>query len=66
MNFSSLIGGFVFGTVGFWMIREGKRKSRIDLAVIGFVLCIYPFFIDNPWLVWGLGSGLIAWTYRIW
>jgi hypothetical protein len=59
-TFWGLIGGFVFGTIGLWFIRESRRLGRLDLVFIGLALIIFPYFVANHWLLWGVGAVLVG------
>jgi multisubunit Na+/H+ antiporter MnhE subunit len=63
---SSLIAGFIFGVIGFWMLREGKKKANITIVVIGILLMAYPYFTKGPFLDWGVGVVLCATAYYFW
>lgn len=62
MNFSlpNLIGGFIFGTFGFAAWRYGKGAQEWRPMVMGMALMIFPYFIDNVWLLYGIGIFLTA------
>lgn len=62
---SSLIGGLVFGIFGIYLLRMGKKESNFTKMMIGLALMIYPYFIYNAWLVWGIGAALTIWGYRV-
>jgi hypothetical protein len=49
LNFStaSLIGGFVFGSIGFVAFAYGKRMNLWKLMFCGLALMIYPYFVAN-------------------
>jgi hypothetical protein len=62
---SSLAAGFIFGTFGFYFIKRGKACSDLVWVGIGVVLMIYPYFIENPFLLWGIGIALLGLGYRL-
>ncbi|MGK5089584.1 hypothetical protein WDW86_18690 [Bdellovibrionota bacterium FG-2] len=64
-DFSTLAAGFVFGVFGFYLIKHGKKAAHIPSVTIGLTLLAYPYFITNPYLVWGLGFGLLYLAYRL-
>ncbi|MBC7419777.1 MAG: hypothetical protein H7328_03525 [Bdellovibrio sp.] len=68
MNFSisSIIAGFIFSVIGFWMLREAKKKSDLRLVVIAILLIAYTYFTPNPYLDWGVGAALCGLAYLIW
>lgn len=63
---SSLIAGLIFGIVGMWMYREGKRRTDNRLIVIAIVLMVYPYFTRGPLADWGVGTALCGYAYYIW
>lgn len=65
MNFSvsTLLAGLLFGVVGIWLIRTGRREGNLRLPVIGLALLVYPYFSPNVWADWGIGLGLCALAY---
>jgi hypothetical protein len=58
-----ILPGFIFGVIGIWLIREARRRANFTFAFSGIALCFYPYFVSNPWLVWGIGLALcvVAW-----
>ena len=63
-SFSSLLAGFIFGVIGFYLFKWGKQKQAALPVVIGIVLMVYPYFISNVWLMWLIGVGLCFTAYR--
>ena len=64
MNFSAtnLIGGLVFGAIGFVAFVYGKRMNRWKPMLLGIGLMVYPYFIsdDKIMLIIGiLGSSTL-------
>jgi len=49
LNFSAanLIGGFVFGSVGFVAFIYGKRMNLWKPMLLGIALMVYPYFVSN-------------------
>lgn len=66
MNFSlsSLIAGLLFGILGVFFFKEGKREGNVLRILIGLTLMIYPYFIENDYILWSLGVGLTFLAYR--
>jgi hypothetical protein len=65
MEWSALIAGFVFGIIGLWLLKEAKKQANFPLLFTALALILYPYFIDNPWLAWGLGIGLCGLAYKL-
>jgi hypothetical protein len=49
MNFSAanLIGGLVFGSIGFVAFMYGKRMNLWKPMFLGLALMVYPYFVSN-------------------
>ncbi|HJX97347.1 MAG TPA: hypothetical protein VJ281_00595 [Chthoniobacterales bacterium] len=49
MNFSAanLIGGTIFGAIGFVAFMYGKRMSLWKPMLIGIALMVYPYFVSD-------------------
>ena len=57
MNFSAanLIGGFVFGSIGFVAFVYGKRMNLWKPMLLGIALMVYPYFISDDKIMIGIG-----------
>jgi hypothetical protein len=62
-NWWNIIGGIIFGIVGWYAFWHGKKEKSWRVMVIGIVLMVYPYFVSNALLAWGLGLGLCAALY---
>ena len=67
MNFSlsTLLAGFLFGVIGVWIIKEGRRVGNLRWPFIGLALLVYPYFSNNAWMDWIPGILLCALAYRL-
>ena len=63
MDLSLLFCGFVFGVIGVWMFRQGKKNANITAIVIAIALMVYPYFVSNIWLAWLIGIALCFFAY---
>ncbi len=59
-SFSNLFAGFMYGTIGVYFIKRAKRLGHLPSLVIGAALIAYPYFLENEYLVWGIGAVLVA------
>lgn len=66
IDISALFASFVFGVIGFWMWREGRRQEKEYIPWIGVGLMAYPYFVDGAKLTWGIGMALCSIAYYIW
>lgn len=68
LNFSvsSLAAGFIFGVFGMFLLRRGKSDAHFPHALLGLSLIVYPYFIENDYLLWIVGIALlfVAWVMR--
>ena len=62
MNFSlaNLIGGFLCGVIGFAAFRYGKATLAWRPMLIGGILMIFPYFIDDVAWLYVIGIALTA------
>ena len=56
----SLLFSIIFSGVGLAAMGYGKTTSQPKLMVIGAVLLSYTWFVDDPWMVLGIGLALSA------
>jgi multisubunit Na+/H+ antiporter MnhE subunit len=60
---STLLAGLLFGAIGLWLIRSGRREGNLRWAALGLVMLVYPYFSPNAWVDWGLGAALCGLAY---
>lgn len=56
----NILAGFIFGTIGWGALSYGRKLERWKPVTIGLALMIYPYFIFNRWLLWGIGTALLV------
>ena len=56
----NLLAGFLFGTIGWGVLSFGRKLQRWKPISIGLALMIYPYFVFNRWLMWGIGVALLG------
>lgn len=57
-SFTSLAAGFVYGVIGFYLVKYAKKEGHFPSFFIGIALMIYPYFFANPFALWGIGAAL--------
>lgn len=57
---NGLIVGIITGAFGMAYFVYGKRQSKIVPIVSGVLLCIYPYFTENPYALFAIGALLLA------
>lgn len=65
-SLSAILSSLVFGVIGMWMFKEGKKKGNFHIIFIAMGLMIYPYFTKGPLQDWGLGVLLCGLAYNIW
>jgi hypothetical protein len=64
LSFSNIAAGIIFGSFGIYLLKRAKKFARFLDSILGMGLLIFPYFIENPWLNWGIGSTLLFLAYR--
>jgi hypothetical protein len=55
-----LFVSLLIGAVGTGLFIYGKKQSRWPHLACGVILCIYPYFVANVWLMVGIAVLLLA------
>ena len=61
----NLFGGLLFGTIGWFALISGKRRSSAKRMWIGVALMAYPYFVSNPVVMYLLGAALVVVLLRV-
>ncbi len=62
-NWPNLIGGTLFGIIGFAAFLYGKKEKAFKPLAIGIVLMVYPYFVPNTVLIYIIGTALTTALY---
>lgn len=65
MNASQLLLGVLFSSIGLGYFIYGKKQKLIVPFVCGLILMIFPYFIENTWLIMLVGSVFMGLPYFI-
>jgi len=60
---SQIIAGILFGIVGLYLFRWGKKNTHYPHIFIGLGLMIYPYFVTSDALTWVVGFALCGAGY---
>ena len=52
---ANLIGGFIFGSIGFVAFIYGKRMQLWKMMLCGLALMVFPYFVENMSILYGVG-----------
>ncbi len=63
LSFSGLFANLLFSLIGLIFFRRGKKEAEYNLIFLGLALMIFPYFVENHFLLWGIGLGLTGWGY---
>jgi len=55
-----LLWGMLFGSIGFGYFLYGKKQKAIIPLCVGIVLCVFPYFIANVYVLVLVGLVLMA------
>ena len=57
---NSFIVGIIAGAFGVGYFIYGKRQTKVAPMLAGVLLCVYPYFTENPYALIGIGAALLA------
>ena len=60
MSGYDILANIIFGTIGTGSLAYGRKLELWKPQVIGLILIGYSYFIPNPYLLWGIGVGLLV------
>ncbi len=53
-----IAGSILFGLIGIAAWRWGKRNDKARSKWLGVALMVYPYAIDQTWLLYAVGAAL--------
>lgn len=60
---ANLFAALIFGVVGLAAFLYGKKQAKMGPLVIGLLLMIYPYFIEETWILYAIGVTLTVAIY---
>ena len=60
---ANLFGLIVFSVIGFAMFSYARKQAKWRTAGIAAALMVYPYFIEQTWLLYVIGLTLCAAFY---
>ncbi len=64
-SLSAIASSLIFSTVGFYVLREGRKRPDFKLILTGIALMAFSYFTNGPLLDWGTGLILCAVAYYL-
>lgn len=61
-----IFGAILFGVVGYVAFRRGRKTSTSALTWTGVALMLYPYAVEQTWVLWVVGVALCGWLYAKW
>ena len=58
MSTANILASVIFGSIGFAAFIYGKKQSSFKVLVIGIILMVYPYFVQNPIALFAIGGVL--------
>lgn len=64
-NFDNILSQLLISVLGMAIFIYGKKMQRLWPLVAGAVMSIYPCFVVNFWVLWGITVGLMGGLYML-
>ena len=64
-NTTTIMWGLLFGSIGMGYLIYGKKQRRGIALLSGVVLCAFPYFISNVFLMILIGVVVMALPYFV-
>ncbi len=65
-SMSTIIAGLIFGAIGLYAYRWGKKRDNRYVYWTGITMMVYPMFIQSNKLTWSIGLALCGVLYHYW
>ncbi len=62
---SAIFSSLIFSAVGYYVFREGKKRSDLWIMLTGGALMIYSYITHGPLADWGVGIALSLLAYQL-
>ncbi|QLY23996.1 hypothetical protein [Bdellovibrio sp. KM01] len=62
----ALVGATIFGIIGIWLFRKGRREAHLPNVAVGVGLMVYPLFVTSTLYTWVVGTLLCGIAYYYW
>jgi hypothetical protein len=58
MSLANIIGGIIFGSIGFIAFVYGKKMASFKPMVIGAALLVFPYLVSDARALYAIGAAL--------
>jgi len=62
---TSILWGVLFGSIGMGYLIYGRKQRRGIAVLSGVVLCAFPYFVSNTFLMILIGIAFMAFPYFV-
>lgn len=63
LDVSSIVAGLVVSSLGFVLFSYGRKLSRPPHVIAGLLLMVFPYFVPNVLVMFGIAGALCALLY---
>ncbi len=63
MTTANIFASVIFGSIGFGALIYGKKQSDLKALVIGILLMVYPYFVQNAVALFAIGAVLTVFLF---
>ncbi len=60
INANELFASLLISSIGVVAFVYGKRQGRVPQMLAGLVLCLFPYFVSNVLLMFGIASVVLG------
>jgi hypothetical protein len=60
LDASSFLASLFVSSIGFVLFSYGRKMSRAPHAIAGLTLLVFPYFVDNVLLMFGIAALALA------
>lgn len=64
-NTSAIMWGVLFGSIGMGYVMYGRKQRRGVALLSGIILCAFPYFISNAYIMILIAIVLMALPYFV-
>lgn len=62
-TFANIMAWVIFGLIGMFAFKYGRKEKSYKPLIIGVVLMVYPYFVSNTIVLYAVGIVLTSLLY---